>query len=88
MSGEGEETESDGDTAETPTEAPAETEAPTEAPADTNAPAETDGETPTEAPVTEAPGTDAPEKGCGSSVAFAAVAILTAAAAFVARKKD
>jgi hypothetical protein len=88
LSGEGEETESDGNTAETPTEAPAETEAPTEAPANTNAPAETDGETPTEAPVTEAPGTDAPEKGCGSSVAFAAVAILTAAAAFVARKKD
>ena len=88
LSGKGEETESDGDTAETPTEAPAETEAPTEAPADTNAPAETDGETPTEAPVTEAPGTDAPEKGCGSSVASAAVAILTAAAAFVARKKD
>ena len=87
LSGESEETE--GGATEAPTEAPIETEAPTEVPAGTEAPAETDGETPTEAPATEAPDETKPsEKGCGSTVAFAAVALLTAAAAFVARKKD
>jgi hypothetical protein len=44
-------------------------------------------EAPTDAPATEAPETEAPKGGCGSTVAFTAVAILIAAA-FVARKKD
>ena len=58
---------------EEPTEAP-ETEAPTDAPA-------------TEAPTT--PETEAPVKGgCGSVIGFSAVAVLAAAAAAVALKKD
>ena len=55
---------------------PAETQAPeTEAPV-------------VEAPATEAPETEAPKEGCGSTVAFAAVALMTAAAAFTVKKKD
>ena len=41
-----------------------------------------------EQPSNDAPATEAPKEGCGSTVAFAAVALLTAAAAFVVRKKD
>ena len=67
---------------EAPTEAP--TAAPTEPTEETTeAPAE---EATTEAP-TEVP-TEAPKSGCGSVVGFGAVAVLAAAAAFVACKKD
>ncbi len=61
----------------------------TEAPTDeaTEAPAD-ETEAPTDAPATDAPETDAPKEGCGATIGFAAVAVLTAAAAFVARKKD
>ncbi len=61
----------------------------TEAPTDeaTEAPAD-ETEAPTDAPATDAPDNDAPKSGCGATVGFAAVAVLTAAAAFVARKKD
>jgi hypothetical protein len=48
-------------------------------------PAET--EAPTDAPATEAP-TEAPKSGCGSVIGFSAVAVLAAAAAAVALKKD
>ena len=65
------------------TEAP-ETEAPTAAP-ETEAPE-------TEAPATDAPATEAPtteaEGGCGSVIGFSAIAILAAAAAAIALKKD
>ena len=67
------------------TEAP-ETEAPTAAP-ETEAP---ETEAPTAAPETNAPETTAPattEGGCASVVGFGAVAVLAAAAAFVALKK-
>ena len=76
---------------------PEETEAPTEP--ETDAP-ETDPETAapeTKAPETEAPATDAPateaptaeaEGGCGSVIGFSAIAILAAAAAAIALKKD
>ena len=82
-----------GESAEETTEAPA-TEEP-ETPPDTEPPVVTEpGDTteaptepPTDAPATEAPETEAPKGGCGSTVAFTAVAILIAAA-FVARKKD
>ena len=74
---------------EAPTEAPAETEAPTDEV--TEAPTDEMTETPTEAPATEAP-TEAPtqpaKSGCGSALGFAAVALLTAAAAFVAAKRE
>ena len=65
---------------EPPTEAPTDdvTEAPTDAPQQ--------GGDATEAP-TEAP-TDEPKSGCGSVIGFSAVAILAAAAAAVALKKD
>ena len=49
---------------------------------------ETPTEAPTDAPATEAPETEAPKEGCGSTVAFAAVALMTAAAAFTVKKKD
>ena len=65
------------------TDAP-ETEAPTAAP-ETNAP-ETDAPA-TDAPATEAPTTEA-EGGCGSVIGFSAIAILAAAAAAIALKKD
>ena len=82
-----------GESDETPTEAP-DTEEP-ETPPDTEPPvvtefgdtAEAPTEAPTDAPATEAPETEAPKGGCGSTVAFTAVAILITAA-FVARKKD
>ena len=82
-----------GESAEETTEAPA-TEEP-ETPPDTEPPvvtefgdtAEAPTEAPTDAPATEAPETEAPKGGCGSTVAFTAVAILITAA-FVARKKD
>ena len=83
-----------GESAEETTEAPA-TEEP-ETPPDTEPPVVTEPpatdaseetEAPTDAPATEAPETEAPKGGCGSTVAFTAVAILIAAA-FVARKKD
>ena len=77
---------------------PEETEAPTEP--ETDAP-ETDPETAapetnapeTEAPATDAPATEAPatepaEGGCGSVIGFSAIAILAAAAAAIALKKD
>ena len=61
------------------------TEAPTEAPSETEAPTE---EATTEAP-TEAPSeTEAPAGGCGSVIGFSAIAVLAAAAAAVALKKD
>ena len=67
-----------------------ETDAPTEAPTDEVTEASTDapqqGGDATEAP-TEAP-TDEPKSGCGSVIGFSAVAILAAAAAAVALKKD
>ena len=73
---------------ETPTEP--ETEAPTEAPTDevteapeTNAPEQ--GGDATQAPESE---TEAPKEGCGSVIGFSAIAILAAAAAAVALKKD
>jgi hypothetical protein len=62
------------------------TEAPTEEP--TEAP---ETEAPTDAPATEAPTTQETEPakgGCGSVIGFSAVAILAAAAAAVALKKD
>jgi septal ring-binding cell division protein DamX len=61
------------------TEAP-ETEAPTAAP-ETEAPA-------TDAPATDAPATEPAEGGCGSVIGFSAIAILAAAAAAIALKKD
>ena len=77
---------------------PEETEAPTDP--ETDAP-ETDPETAapetnapeTEAPATDAPATEAPatepaEGGCGSVIGFSAIAILAAAAAAIALKKD
>ena len=70
------------------TEKPTEEEttaAPTEAPTETEAPSE---EATTEAP-TEAPTeTEAPAGGCGSVIGFSAIAVLAAAAAAVALKKD
>ena len=62
------------------------------APADTQIP-ETEASVietaaPTDAPATEAPEPEAPKEGCGSTVAFAAVALMTAAAAFTVKKKD
>lgn len=83
-----------GDPAEETTEAP-DTEEP-ETPPDTEPPVVTEfgdateepTEAPTDAPATETPETEAPEGGCGSTVAFATVAVLAAAAAFVATKKD
>ena len=77
---------------------PEETEAPTEP--ETDAPeTEEPTEEPTEAPTdaaTDAPATDAPateqeteaEGGCGSVIGFSAIAILAAAAAAIALKKD
>ena len=61
------------------------TEAPTEE--KTEAPTEEVTEAPTDAPATEAP-TEAPKSGCGSVIGFSAVAVLAAAAAAVALKKD
>jgi hypothetical protein len=61
------------------------TEAPTEE--KTEAPTEEATEAPTDAPATEAP-TEAPKSGCGSVIGFSAVAVLAAAAAAVALKKD
>lgn len=84
-----------GESDETPTEAP-DTEEEPETPPDTEPPVVTEPpatdaseetEAPTDAPATEAPETEAPKGGCGSTVAFTAVAILITAA-FVARKKD
>lgn len=84
-----------GESAEETTEAPDIEEEP-ETPPDTEPPVVTEPpatdaseetEAPTDAPATEAPETEAPKGGCGSTVAFSAVAILIAAA-FVARKKD
>ena len=77
------------------TEAPAgdETQAPvddeTQAPADTQAPAGDDTKAPA-ADDTKAPEVTTPvvEGGCASTVGVAAAAVLMAAAAFVARKKD
>ena len=72
------------------TEAPTEeeTEAPTEEPTDapTEAPTDAPTEAPTEAP-TAAP-TEPAEGGCGSVIGFSAIAVLAAAAAAVALKKD
>ena len=80
---------SGGEETEAPTEAPTETEAPTDEV--TEAPTDEVTETPTEAPATEVP-TEAPtqpaKSGCGSALGFAAVALLTAAAAFVAAKRE
>ena len=73
---------------EAATEAP--TEEKTEAPTDEVTEAPTDAETDapaTDAPATEAP-TEAPKSGCGSVIGFSAIAILAAAAAAVALKKD
>ena len=74
------------------TEAPTETSDATEAPTETSDATEAPTEAPTDAPDgTEAP-TEAPtepvESGCGSALGFGAVALLIAAAAFVATKKD
>ena len=80
-------------TTEAPTTEPAESEPTTEV-----APVETEPAT-TEAPVTEAPKTEAPtteapaeeEKGCGSTVGVAGIALITALGActvFAAKKKE
>jgi hypothetical protein len=66
---------------EKPTEAP-ETQAPETNAPETNAPEQ--GGDATQAPETEAPA----KEGCGSVIGFSAVAILAAAAAAVALKKD
>ena len=73
-----EETTAEEEPTEEPTEAP-ETEAPTEAPVEetTEAPTEATEDTTAEA-----------ESGCGSVIGFGAIAILAAAAAAVALKKD
>lgn len=77
----------------TPEETEAPTEEETEAPTEeaTEAPTDAETEAPTEAP-TDAPATDAPtepaEGGCGSVIGFSAIAVLAAAAAAVALKKD
>ena len=80
--------DTDEETTEAPTDAVVTDEVTDEV---TDAPAD-DGdatEAPTDAPATEAPTeTEAPDEGCGATMAFGAVAVLTAAAAFVARKKD
>ena len=86
-----------GESDETPTEAP-DTEEEPETPPDTEPPVVTEfgdatdapeeTEAPADAPATETPETEAPEGGCGSTVAFATVAVLAAAAAFMATKKD
>ena len=76
---------------EAPTEAPTETEAPTDD--QTEAPTDEVTEAPTEAPAdgTEAP-TEAPtqpaKSGCGSALGFGLAVLLTAAAAFMVKKKD
>ena len=73
-----------GDSADTTAEET--TAAPTEAPT-----AEETTEAPTEAPTAEettAAPTEPAKSGCGSVIGFGAVAILAAAAAFVALKKD
>ena len=78
----------------TPEETEAPTEEPTEAP-ETEEPTEEPTEAPTDA-ATDAPTTDAPateqeteaEGGCGSVIGFSAIAVLAAAAAAVALKKD
>ena len=76
---------------EAPTEAPTETEAPTDD--QTEAPTDEVTEAPTEAPTdgTEAP-TEAPtqpaKSGCGSALGFGLAVLLTAAAAFMVKKKD
>ena len=78
----------------TPEETEAPTDEETEAPTDeaTEAPTEEKTEAPTDAPATDAPATDAPtepaEGGCGSVIGFSAIAVLAAAAAAVALKKD
>ena len=83
----------DGETVPPETEAPdteaPDTEAPTQAP-DTEAPTQApETEAPTQAPGTQAPVTEAPvEGGCGSVIGFSAIAVLAAAAAAVALKKD
>ena len=74
---------------EAATEAPTEekTEAPTDA--ETDAPAEDTTAAPEAGDTTAAPNeTEAPKEGCGSVIGFGAVAILAAAAAAVALKKD
>ena len=75
-------TETEEPTEEVTTEAP--TEAPTETPTEevTEAPSETPTEAPTQAP------TEPVESGCGSALGFGVVALLIAAAAFLATKKD
>ena len=76
----------------TPEETEAPTEEETEAPEtepETEATTEAPTEAPTDAPATDAPATEAPtEGGCGSVIGFGAIAILAAAAAAVALKKD
>jgi hypothetical protein len=84
----------EGTEASTDDQAPADTDpADTKAPADTEASADTQTPADTKAPAgdgTKAPEATTPvaESGCASTVGFAAVAVLMAAAAFVARKKD
>ena len=75
----------------TPEETEAPTEPETEAPEtepETEAPTEAPTEDPTDAPATEAPTAAPTEDGCGSVIGFGAIAILAAAAAAVALKKD
>ena len=70
--------------------APADTTAPDLPDAVTDAPTDVPTETPTEIPTeipTETP-TETPKSGCGSVIGFSAVAVLAAAAAAVALKKD
>ena len=71
----------DTDPADTQASDETQTPADTQAPTDTKAPAGED----TKAPATTEP---VAEGGCASTVGVAAVAVLMAAAAFVARKKD
>ena len=84
----------EGTDASTDAQDPTDTDpADTQASDETQAPADTQAPTDTKAPAgedTKAPATTEPvaEGGCASTVGVAAVAVLMAAAAFVARKKD
>ena len=85
----GDDTEAPDEGTEAPTDAPDQgTEAPTDAPDGTEAP-DAGTEAPTDAPDAGTDATTEPAKsGCGSTLGFAAVALLSACAAFVVGKRD
>ncbi len=77
------------DTSETPTGEAQDTAGMTDEETEAPTGATPDSEAPTAAPTDASDGeTEAPKSGCGATVGMAAVAILAAAAAFVATKKD